>query len=95
MPSPYLHHNKTHTFNIEDIGKLITLDNAYLYKAYKNTGDFSAYIFFNSTLESFNDKITMNIQESGNYQINVIIAGSADKYVYGSERLFTIDFEVR
>lgn len=56
---------------------------------------FLLIFFFNSTLESFNDKIIMNIQESGNYQINVIIAGSADKYVYGSERLFTIDFEVR
>lgn len=82
------------SFNIEDIGKLITLDNAYLNNAYKDDGEFSAYIFFNSTIESFSDKIIMNIQEAGNYQIDVIIGGSAYKYVYDSKKDFTIDFEV-
>lgn len=82
------------SFNIENIGNLITLNNAYLNNAYKDNGEFSAYIFFNSTIEKFNDKIIMNMQESGNYQIDVIIAGGAYKDVYSSEKLFTIDFEV-
>lgn len=60
--------------------------------SYKNY--FIAWIFKDSILETFNDEIIMNMQESGNYQIVVSFSGSTDEYPYGNIRLFTIDFEV-
>lgn len=78
--------NKTSSFNILDSSNLI---NEALYKSY-----FVAFIFENTTLENFSNKIIINTAEPGNYQIVVNFRGSTDEYPYGGEKLFTIDFEV-